>query len=71
MGELGEGSREVRGVLAAESGTKPVAVLEKLDILVNESGKEEYDVRIELGMLSDSDANELRDDRGCESVAEA
>jgi hypothetical protein len=68
---LGDGSRELRGVLVSESGTNPVEVLEKLDILVNDSGKEEYDVRTEPGMVSAIEAIELRADRGCESVAEA
>jgi hypothetical protein len=68
LGKSSEGSRELRGVLVSEPGTNPVDVLEKLDILVNDSGKEEYDVRIEL---SDVEANELRADPGCESVAEA
>jgi hypothetical protein len=48
-----------------------VDVLENLDILENDSGKEEYDVRTKLGMVSEMDATELRADRGCESVAEA
>jgi hypothetical protein len=68
LGESSEWSRELRGVLVSEPGTNPVDVLEKLDILVNDSGKEEYDVRIEL---FDVEANELRADPGCESVAEA
>jgi hypothetical protein len=55
-------------VLVSEPGTNPVDVLEKLDILVNDSGKKEYDVRTEL---SDVEAKELRTDPGCESVAEA
>ena len=55
-------------MLVSEPGTNPVDVLEKLDILVNDSGKEEYDVRTEL---SDVEAKELRTDSGCESVAEA
>jgi hypothetical protein len=41
FGESGEGSRELSGVLVSESGTKPAAVLEKLEILVKVSGKEE------------------------------
>jgi hypothetical protein len=68
LGESSERSRELRGVLVSEPGTNPVDVLEKLDILVNDSGKEEYDVRTEL---SDAEAKELRADPGCESVAEA
>jgi hypothetical protein len=68
LGESGEGSREVSGVLVSESGANPLDVLEKLDILAKDSGKEEYEVRIEL---SEIEATELLEERGCESVAEA
>ena len=57
-------------MFVSESGTNPVDVLEKLETLVKDSGNEEYDVRTELGTVS-MDANELRADRGCESVAES
>jgi hypothetical protein len=71
LGESGEEFRELRGVFVSEPGTNSADVLEKLDILENDSGKEEYDVRTELGMVSVIEPKELRAECGCESVAEA
>jgi hypothetical protein len=45
-------------------------VREKLDTGANDSGKDEYDVRIELGSVSDIEAYELRAEYGCESFVE-
>lgn len=58
-------------MFVSEPGTNSADVLEKLDILENDSGKEEYDVRTELGMVSVIEPKELRAECGCESVAEA
>jgi hypothetical protein len=68
--DFGEDISAVRGVLASESGTKVVDVREKLDTRAKDSGKDEYDVRTELGAVSDVEAYELRAEYGCESVAE-
>ena len=57
-------------MLASDSGTNIVEVREKLNTRINDSGKDEYDVRVELGSASVIEAYELRAEYGCVSVVE-
>jgi hypothetical protein len=70
LDDFGEGSLELRGELASESGTNIVDVLEKLDTIANDSGKEEYEVRTEPGTVSNVDVYELCVECGCNSFVE-
>lgn len=56
MGEFGEESRELTGVLSTESGMKLSEVLEKLETLPRDSVMDEYEVRDEIVLMSEIDA---------------
>jgi hypothetical protein len=56
VGESGEESLELIGVLSTESGIKLSEVLEKLDTLFKYSGIDEYEVRVDAELMSDIDA---------------